>query len=120
LAVIAVSDAGALLKKAKECTQVAIVQLTMALITEAAMTFIYEGMTDTDWPSGLAYLVVTALKTKYMPRRYHLQGGATQDYEQHQDEEEYIYQLNCSTRSRQSRFGMKGQAMQLMRMSSSP
>jgi hypothetical protein len=39
----------------------------MAFTTEAAMTFIYEGMTNTDWPSGLAYLVVKALKRKCMP-----------------------------------------------------
>jgi hypothetical protein len=67
LTVIAVDDAGALIKKAKERNQVAFTQLTMALTTEAAMTFIYKGTTDTDWPSGLAYLVVKALKKKYMP-----------------------------------------------------
>jgi hypothetical protein len=55
LTAIAVDDAGALVKKGKERNQVAFAQLTMAFTTEAAMTFIYEGMTDTDWPSGLAY-----------------------------------------------------------------
>jgi hypothetical protein len=39
----------------------------MAFITEAAMSFIYEGMVDTDWPGGLAYLVVRAIKKKHMP-----------------------------------------------------
>jgi hypothetical protein len=57
-----------LIKKAKEQNQLAFAQLTMAFTTETAMTFIYEGMTDTDWPSGLAYLVVNALKKKYMPK----------------------------------------------------
>jgi hypothetical protein len=67
LTAIAVDDTGALVKKAKERNQVTFTQLTMAFTTEAAMAFIYEGMTDTDWPSGLAYLVVKALKKKYMP-----------------------------------------------------
>jgi hypothetical protein len=67
LTVIAVDDAGALIKKVKERNQVAFAQLTMAFTTEAATTFIYEGMTDTDWPSGLAHLVVKALMKKYMP-----------------------------------------------------
>jgi hypothetical protein len=30
----------------------------MAFTIESAMTFIYEGMTDLDWPSGFTYLVV--------------------------------------------------------------
>jgi hypothetical protein len=64
---IAVDDAGALVKKAKERNQVAFAQLTMVFTTEADMTFIYEGMTDTDWPSGLAYLGGKALKKKYTP-----------------------------------------------------
>jgi hypothetical protein len=34
---------------------------------EAAMTFICEGMTDTEWPSGLAHLDVRALKRKQTP-----------------------------------------------------
>jgi hypothetical protein len=58
LMTIAVNDAGALIKKVKERNQLAFAQLTMAFTTEAAMTFIYEGITGTDWPSGLAYLVV--------------------------------------------------------------
>jgi hypothetical protein len=60
-------DAGAPVRKAKERNLVAFVQLTMALTTKGAMTFIYEGMTDVEWPIGLAYLVVLALKKKYMP-----------------------------------------------------
>jgi hypothetical protein len=67
LTAIAVDDAGALVKKAKERNQVAFAQLMMAFTTEAPMTFIYEGMTDTDRPGGLAYLVVKALQKKYMP-----------------------------------------------------
>jgi hypothetical protein len=67
LSTIADTDDGALSKKAKQRNQLAFAQLTMAFTTESAMTFIYEGMTDLDWPSGLAYLVVTALKRKYMP-----------------------------------------------------
>jgi hypothetical protein len=31
------------------------------------MSFIYEGMVDSDWPGGLAYLVVKAIKKKHMP-----------------------------------------------------
>jgi hypothetical protein len=64
---IAVTDDGVLNKKAKERNQLAFAQLTMLFTTESTMTFIYEGMTDPDWPSGLAYLVVKALKRKYMP-----------------------------------------------------
>jgi hypothetical protein len=39
----------------------------MAFVTETAMSFIYEGMVNSDWPGGLAYLVVKAIKRKYMP-----------------------------------------------------
>jgi hypothetical protein len=39
----------------------------MVFITEMAMSFIYEGMVDDDWPGGLAYLVVRAIKKKHMP-----------------------------------------------------
>jgi hypothetical protein len=66
-ATIAVTDDSALNKKAKERNQLAFAQLTMAFTTESAMTFIYESMTDPDWPSGLAYLVVKTLKRKYIP-----------------------------------------------------
>jgi uncharacterized membrane protein YjjP (DUF1212 family) len=47
-ATIAVTDDGALNKKAKESNQLAFAQLRMAFTTELAMTFIYEGMTDPD------------------------------------------------------------------------
>jgi uncharacterized membrane protein YjjP (DUF1212 family) len=42
LSAIAVTDDGALNKKAKERNQLAFAQLTMAFTTESAMTFIYE------------------------------------------------------------------------------
>jgi hypothetical protein len=32
-----------------------------------AMTFIYDGMTDVDWPSGLAFMVINAIRHKHLP-----------------------------------------------------
>jgi hypothetical protein len=61
------TDEGKLQLKAKNHNANAIVQFTMAFITETAMSFIYEGMVNPDWPGGLAYLVVKAIKCKHMP-----------------------------------------------------
>jgi hypothetical protein len=66
-AAIAVTDDGELTKKAKEPNQLEFAQLTMAFMTETAMTFIYKDMTDPSRPSGLAYSVVKALQRKHMP-----------------------------------------------------
>jgi hypothetical protein len=60
-------DAGASVRKAKERNLVAVAQLTMAFTTEGGVTFIYKGMTEVEWPSGLAYLVVLALKRSTCP-----------------------------------------------------
>jgi hypothetical protein len=55
-------------RRAKERNLVAFAQLAMAFTTEGVMTFIYEGMTNVECPSGLAYyLVVLALKKKHTP-----------------------------------------------------
>jgi hypothetical protein len=61
------TEEGKLQLKAKNRNANAIAQFTMAFITETAMSFIYEGMIDPDWPGGLAYLVVKAIKRKHMP-----------------------------------------------------
>jgi hypothetical protein len=85
LTAIAVDDAGALVKRAKERNQLAFTQLTVAFTTEAAMTFIYKGMIDTDWPSGLAKWIGVpggeGIEEEIYARRHHLQGGAAQDDE---------------------------------------
>jgi hypothetical protein len=53
---------------AKDRNATAIAQITMAFTTEATMTFVYEGMMNSDWPSGLApHLVVRAIKEKHVP-----------------------------------------------------
>jgi hypothetical protein len=39
----------------------------MAFTTEAAMTFIYDGMTNMDWLSGLAFIVINAIRHKHLP-----------------------------------------------------
>jgi hypothetical protein len=61
------TDPGKIQLKAKNRNANAVAQFTMAFLTETAMAFIYEGMVDTDWPGGLAYLVVKAIKRKHMP-----------------------------------------------------
>jgi hypothetical protein len=61
------SDAGKLQLKAKNHNANAVAQFTMAFITKTAMAVIYEGMVNADWPGGLAYLVVKAIKRKHMP-----------------------------------------------------
>jgi hypothetical protein len=60
------SDAVKLQLKAKNRNANAVAQSTMAFITETAIAFIYEGMVDADWPGGLAYLVMKAIKRKHM------------------------------------------------------
>ena len=45
----------------------AMANLTMALTSEGAMSLVFESYSD-EWPSGLAWKVVKALKLKYMPQ----------------------------------------------------
>jgi hypothetical protein len=61
------TDPGKIQLKAKNRNANAVAQFTMAFVTETAMPFIYEGMVNNDWPGGLAYLVVKAIKRKHMP-----------------------------------------------------
>jgi hypothetical protein len=65
--VLATDAAGIRHQEAKEANYAAMAQLTMAFTTEAAMTFIYDGMTDVDWPSGLAFMVINAIRHKHLP-----------------------------------------------------
>jgi hypothetical protein len=65
--VLAEDDAGKKKLAAKEANFSTMAQLTMAFTTESAMTFIYDGMVNQDWPSGLVYLVVNAIKKKHLP-----------------------------------------------------
>jgi hypothetical protein len=52
---------------AKRRNAVAIANLTMAFTSEATMSLVYKAM-KTDWPSGLAHLVVEALFKEYQPQ----------------------------------------------------
>jgi hypothetical protein len=61
------TDPGKIQLKAKNCSANTVAQFTMAFVTETAMSFIYEGMINNEWPGGLAYLVVKAIKRKHMP-----------------------------------------------------
>jgi hypothetical protein len=61
------TEPGKIQIKAKNRNANAVAQFTMAFITETTMAFIYERMVDADWPAGLAYLVVKAIKQKHIP-----------------------------------------------------
>jgi hypothetical protein len=50
------ADPGKIQLKAKNRNANAVVQFTMTFVTETAMSFIYRGMVNSDWPGGLAYL----------------------------------------------------------------
>jgi hypothetical protein len=52
--------------KAKKRNAIAMANLTMAFTSEMTMGLVYKAQTE-EWPGGLAYLVVAALKAKYMP-----------------------------------------------------
>jgi hypothetical protein len=52
--------------KAKKRNAIAMANLTMAFTSEMTMGLVYNAQTE-EWPGGLAYLVVAALKAKYMP-----------------------------------------------------
>jgi hypothetical protein len=52
--------------KAKKRNAIAMANLTVAFTSEMAMGLVYKAQTE-EWPGGLAYLVVAALKAKYMP-----------------------------------------------------
>jgi hypothetical protein len=55
-------------QEAKDANYAVMAQLTMACTTEAAMPSIYDCMTDVDWPSGLAFMVVSnAIRHKHLP-----------------------------------------------------
>ena len=53
-------------EKALARNSVAMANLTVAMVTESAMSIIYRARTD-DWPGGLAFNVVTALFEKFAP-----------------------------------------------------
>jgi hypothetical protein len=52
--------------KTKKRNYIAMANLTMAFTSEMIMGLVYKAQTE-EWPGGLAYLVVAALKEKYMP-----------------------------------------------------
>jgi hypothetical protein len=52
--------------KAKKRNAIAMANLTMAFTSEMTMGLVHKAQTE-EWPGGLAYLVVAALKAKYMP-----------------------------------------------------
>ena len=54
-------------KLAKYQNVVAVAQLASAFSTDTALLFLYEGMSDANWPNRLAYLMVKAIKKQYMP-----------------------------------------------------
>jgi hypothetical protein len=60
------TDPGKVEQAANNVNYAAMAQLAMAFTTEAAMTFIYDGMTDVDWPNGLAFMVINAIKHKHL------------------------------------------------------
>jgi hypothetical protein len=61
-------DDGKKKQAAKDRNAAAIAQFTSMFITESAMTFMCEGMVNSDCPGGLAHLVVRAtIKKKLMP-----------------------------------------------------
>ena len=53
---------GKIEKRAKYQNVVAVAQLAMAFSTDTAMLFLYKGMSNPDWPNGLAYLVGKTIK----------------------------------------------------------
>lgn len=55
---------------AKMRNAIAMANLTMAFTSEAAMSLVYKAQ-STDWPGGLAHLVVAALLEKYQPQYTH-------------------------------------------------
>jgi hypothetical protein len=63
------TEPGKIQIKVKNRNANAVAQFTMAFITETAMSFIYDGMVDKDWPGGLAYLVVMAICLMTRSRR---------------------------------------------------
>jgi hypothetical protein len=65
--VIPDTDPGKVVQAAKDANYAAMAQLTMAFTTEAAMTFIYDGMTNVDWPNGLAFMVINTIKHMHLP-----------------------------------------------------
>jgi hypothetical protein len=61
------TDAGKKQLKAKRTNRTALANLTMAFTTEALMGMIYKART-TDWPNGLAWMVMKQIHTKYFPK----------------------------------------------------
>jgi hypothetical protein len=61
------TDAGKKQLKAKRSNRIALANLTMAFTTEALMGMIYKART-TDWPNGLAWMVMKQIHTKYFPK----------------------------------------------------
>jgi hypothetical protein len=60
------TDPGKLQVVAKKPNAIAVVNMTMAFITGGTMALVYKSKMS-DWPSGLAHLISTALKNKYQP-----------------------------------------------------
>ena len=61
------TDEGKREEAAKKRNALAMANLTMAFTSESTMGLVYKAM-STDWPSGLAHLVVAALFKKYQPQ----------------------------------------------------
>jgi len=61
------TDVGKKQAKAKKMNAIAMANLTMAFTTEALMGIVNKAV-KTEWPSGLAYLVIDALFKKYVPQ----------------------------------------------------
>ena len=61
------TDAGKMQMRAKRRNKLAMANLTMAFSTDGLLNLIHKAKT-TDWPKGLAYLVVEAVHNKYQPK----------------------------------------------------
>ena len=60
------SDTDAPIRAAKKRNAVAMANLTMAFTTDEAMSLVYDAA-STDWPAGLAWKIMLAMKKKYQP-----------------------------------------------------
>jgi hypothetical protein len=52
---------------ARSRNDTAVYYLTLAFETPASMKFLFMGMTNPEWPSGLAHLIIKALLRKFKP-----------------------------------------------------
>ena len=61
------TDPGKLQDAAKRRNEIAMVNYTMAFVSERTISMVYDTVT-VEWPDGLAYHITNALKKKYMPQ----------------------------------------------------